>query len=153
MVHEFPYIEAEVRYAIKEYALTAVDVLARRTSLAFLNVEAAEDALPRVVEIMGEELQWNKQEKKVWLVGLGMVKCPKTTIVLVVKCMEDLFHEGLFADDTFTWHGFCMFSPANLVNMMLAASFLGLHTVFPENFRNNFIFGRTSRSEDIIIED
>jgi glycerol-3-phosphate dehydrogenase len=36
----FPFIEAEVVYAIKhEYAVTAVDVLARRTRLAFLHKE------------------------------------------------------------------------------------------------------------------
>lgn len=33
--------------------------------LAFLNVQAAEDALPRIVEIMGTQLQWSKAEKKV----------------------------------------------------------------------------------------
>ena len=33
--------------------------------LAFLNVQAAEDALPRIVEIMATQLQWSKAEKKV----------------------------------------------------------------------------------------
>ena len=65
IVEEFPYIEANVLYAIKEYACTAIDVIARRTSLAFLDVQAAEEALPRVVEIMGKELGWSKDEKKV----------------------------------------------------------------------------------------
>ena len=65
IVEEFPYIEANVLYAIKEYACTAIDVIARRTSLAFLDVQAAEEALPRVVEIMGKELSWSKEEKKV----------------------------------------------------------------------------------------
>jgi glycerol-3-phosphate dehydrogenase len=60
---EFPYIEAEVRYAIKEYAATAVDVIARRLRLSFLNVQAAEEALPRIIEIMGEELKWSSKEK------------------------------------------------------------------------------------------
>ncbi|XP_030064609.1 glycerol-3-phosphate dehydrogenase, mitochondrial isoform X2 [Microcaecilia unicolor] len=63
LVSEFPYIEAEVRYAIKEYACTAIDVISRRTRLAFLNVQAAEEALPRIVEIMGKELQWSEQKK------------------------------------------------------------------------------------------
>ena len=44
---EFPYIEGEVRYAVKEYAQTAVDVISRRLRLSFLNVKAAEEALPR----------------------------------------------------------------------------------------------------------
>uniref|UniRef100_A0A646QGJ3 Glycerol-3-phosphate dehydrogenase n=1 Tax=Hemiscolopendra marginata TaxID=943146 RepID=A0A646QGJ3_9MYRI len=62
---EFPYIEAEVRYAVKEYACSAVDVIARRLRLAFLNCQAAEEALPRIVEIMAEELNWSKAEQKV----------------------------------------------------------------------------------------
>ncbi|KAI9271729.1 FAD dependent oxidoreductase-domain-containing protein [Phascolomyces articulosus] len=61
----YPYIEAEVRYAVREeYACTAVDVLARRTRLAFLNAEAALQALPRVVEIMAEELKWDKKRQE-----------------------------------------------------------------------------------------
>lgn len=62
---EFPYIEAEVMYAVKEYARTAVDVLARRTRLSFLNVLAAEEALPRVIQIMAKELKWDEQKAKV----------------------------------------------------------------------------------------
>ena len=61
---EFPYIEAEVRYAVKEYAATAVDILARRLRLSFLNVQAAEEALPRIIEIMAEELKWSRSEKQ-----------------------------------------------------------------------------------------
>ncbi|CAB3366086.1 Hypothetical predicted protein [Cloeon dipterum] len=61
---EFPYIDAEVRYAVKEYACTAIDVIARRLRLAFLNVQAAQEALPTIVDLMGEELGWNANEKK-----------------------------------------------------------------------------------------
>ncbi|NXJ52903.1 GPDM protein, partial [Spizaetus tyrannus] len=64
LVSEFPYIEAEVVYGVKEYARTAVDMISRRTRLAFLNVQAAEEALPRIIEIMGKELNWNEQKKK-----------------------------------------------------------------------------------------
>ncbi|XP_075140584.1 glycerol-3-phosphate dehydrogenase, mitochondrial isoform X2 [Leptodactylus fuscus] len=64
LVSEFPYIEAEVKYALREYACTAVDVISRRTRLAFLNVQAAEEALPRIVDIMGKELNWKDQRKK-----------------------------------------------------------------------------------------
>ncbi|XP_006636493.1 glycerol-3-phosphate dehydrogenase, mitochondrial isoform X1 [Lepisosteus oculatus] len=64
LVSEFPYIESEVQYAIKEYACTAIDVIARRTRLGFLNVQAADEALPRIVEIMGKHLKWNEQKKK-----------------------------------------------------------------------------------------
>ncbi|XP_053554289.1 glycerol-3-phosphate dehydrogenase, mitochondrial [Bombina bombina] len=64
LVSEFPYIEAEVKYALREYACTAVDVISRRTRLAFLNVQAAEEALPRIVDIMGKEFNWSEQRKK-----------------------------------------------------------------------------------------
>ncbi|XP_051666124.1 glycerol-3-phosphate dehydrogenase, mitochondrial isoform X4 [Manacus candei] len=64
LVSEFPYIEAEVVYGVKEYARTAVDIISRRTRLAFLNVQAAEEALPRIVDIMGKELNWSEQKKK-----------------------------------------------------------------------------------------
>ena len=61
---EYPYIEAEVKYACRvEMAATAVDIIARRLRLSFLNVQAAEEALPRIVDIMGEELKWSKAEK------------------------------------------------------------------------------------------
>ncbi|KAG1676799.1 Glycerol-3-phosphate dehydrogenase, mitochondrial [Nymphon striatum] len=61
---EFPYLEAEVKYAITEYACTAVDVIARRLRLAFLNVPAAEECLPKIIDIMSKELNWSKAEKK-----------------------------------------------------------------------------------------
>nr|KAF6450228.1 glycerol-3-phosphate dehydrogenase 2 [Molossus molossus] len=64
LVSEFPYIEAEVKYGIKEYACTAVDMISRRTRLAFLNVQAAEEALPRIVELMGRELNWDDSKKE-----------------------------------------------------------------------------------------
>ncbi|XP_039279446.1 glycerol-3-phosphate dehydrogenase, mitochondrial isoform X6 [Nilaparvata lugens] len=61
---EFPYIDAEIRYGVREYAMTAVDMIARRLRLAFLNVQAAAEALPGIVDIMAEELNWNEAEKK-----------------------------------------------------------------------------------------
>ncbi|XP_006817735.1 glycerol-3-phosphate dehydrogenase, mitochondrial-like [Saccoglossus kowalevskii] len=64
LVDQFPYLEAEVKFAVQEYACTVVDVLARRTRLAFLNIQAAEEALPRVVELMAKELGWSKQKQK-----------------------------------------------------------------------------------------
>ncbi|XP_062389385.1 glycerol-3-phosphate dehydrogenase, mitochondrial-like [Sardina pilchardus] len=63
LVSEFPYIESEVQYAIKEYACTAIDVIARRTRLGFLNVQAADEALPRIVDIMAKELDWSERRK------------------------------------------------------------------------------------------
>ncbi|NXD26145.1 GPDM protein, partial [Spelaeornis formosus] len=64
LVSEFPYIEAEVVYGVREYARTAVDIISRRTRLAFLNVQAAHEALPRIVDIMAKELNWCEQKKK-----------------------------------------------------------------------------------------
>ncbi|XP_033629601.1 glycerol-3-phosphate dehydrogenase, mitochondrial-like [Asterias rubens] len=64
LAEHFPYLEAEVSYAVKEYACTSVDVIGRRTRLAFLNVMAAEEALPRIVEIMAKELGWSKAKQQ-----------------------------------------------------------------------------------------
>jgi glycerol-3-phosphate dehydrogenase len=58
-------IEAEVRYAVRhEYALTATDVISRRLRLSFLNAQAALDALPRVIDIMAEELNWSAARRQ-----------------------------------------------------------------------------------------
>lgn len=59
---ELPFIQAEVRFAVREYACTAVDVIARRMRLSFLNVEAAMEALPQVIAIMTQELKWSRSE-------------------------------------------------------------------------------------------
>nr|CDJ95764.1 FAD dependent oxidoreductase domain containing protein [Haemonchus contortus] len=64
---EFPYLDAEVRYAVREYACTAIDVIARRTRLAFLNTHAAHEVLPDVVRIMAEELGWSSAEQRAQL--------------------------------------------------------------------------------------
>ncbi|XP_055316527.1 glycerol-3-phosphate dehydrogenase, mitochondrial isoform X2 [Sitodiplosis mosellana] len=61
---EFPYIDAEIRYGVREYACTAIDMIARRLRLSFLNVQAAQEALPTIVDIMAEELNWSKEEKE-----------------------------------------------------------------------------------------
>lgn len=54
----------EVRFAVREYACSAVDVIARRIRLSFLNVEAAQEALPKIIDIMTQELKWSKAEAK-----------------------------------------------------------------------------------------
>ncbi|KXT06914.1 hypothetical protein AC578_7151 [Pseudocercospora eumusae] len=79
----YPYVDGEVRYAVRhEYAQSAVDVLARRTRLAFLNAQAALEALPRVIDLMGEELKWSKarkqQEWKDTVTFLGSMGLPKS---------------------------------------------------------------------------
>ncbi|KYK54208.1 hypothetical protein DCS_06165 [Drechmeria coniospora] len=62
----YPFVDGEVRYAVRhEYAQTAVDVLARRTRLAFLNAQAALEALPKIIDIMANELKWDHRRRKV----------------------------------------------------------------------------------------
>ncbi|OAQ61708.1 glycerol-3-phosphate dehydrogenase, mitochondrial precursor [Pochonia chlamydosporia 170] len=61
----FPFIESELRHAVRsEAACTAADVISRRTRLAFLDVDVALHALPRVIDVMGEELQWSEGRKQ-----------------------------------------------------------------------------------------
>ncbi|MCJ1283856.1 mitochondrial glycerol-3-phosphate dehydrogenase [Xylographa opegraphella] len=78
----YPFIDGEVRYAVRhEYAQTAVDVLARRTRLAFLNAQAALEALPTVIDLMAEELKWDTKRKNIewresvkFLASMGLAK-------------------------------------------------------------------------------
>ncbi|KAJ1810426.1 mitochondrial glycerol-3-phosphate dehydrogenase, partial [Coemansia sp. RSA 2599] len=61
----YPFVDAEVRYAVQyEYALSAVDVIARRMRLAFLDAQAARESLPKVIEIMAAELKWDDKRKQ-----------------------------------------------------------------------------------------
>ncbi|KAH8197374.1 hypothetical protein TruAng_008467 [Truncatella angustata] len=61
----YPYVDGEIRYAVRhEYAQTAVDVLARRTRLSFLNAQAALDALPKIIDVMSEELKWSSSRQE-----------------------------------------------------------------------------------------
>jgi glycerol-3-phosphate dehydrogenase len=61
----YPFVDGEVRYAVRhEYAQTAADVLGRRTRLAFLNAQAALEALPKVIDIMAAELKWDSKRKE-----------------------------------------------------------------------------------------
>jgi glycerol-3-phosphate dehydrogenase len=58
------YLDGEVRYTVlREYAQRAVDVLARRIRLTFLDVQAAASVLPAVIGIMVEELEWGEVRK------------------------------------------------------------------------------------------
>ncbi|EXJ92564.1 glycerol-3-phosphate dehydrogenase [Capronia epimyces CBS 606.96] len=60
----YPYADGEVRHAVRhEFAQRAVDVIARRTRLAFLNAQAALEALPEVIDLMAEELNWDRKRK------------------------------------------------------------------------------------------
>ncbi|KAJ6784558.1 hypothetical protein PWT90_10828 [Aphanocladium album] len=63
-----PFTDAEVRYGVRaEAACTAADLIARRTRLAFLDVDSALLALPKVIEIMAQELGWSAaRQTKEW---------------------------------------------------------------------------------------
>ncbi|KAK5116634.1 hypothetical protein LTR62_007308 [Meristemomyces frigidus] len=89
----YPFVDGEVRYACRhEYAENAVDVFARRTRLAFLNAQAALEALPRILEIMGEEKGWSaaRQERE-WkgaVEFLGSMGLPKGKLGLTREEVE-----------------------------------------------------------------
>ncbi|CRG85587.1 glycerol-3-phosphate dehydrogenase [Talaromyces islandicus] len=76
----YPFIDGEVRYAVRhEYAQTAVDVIARRMRLAFLNAQAALEALPGIIDLMSEELNWDEKRKALewtdsvqYLISMGL---------------------------------------------------------------------------------
>ena len=59
LVQGHPVLEAEVVYAARhEYCMTASDFLARRSRLAFTHIDAAREALPRVIELLRQEHGW-----------------------------------------------------------------------------------------------
>ncbi|EEF32794.1 glycerol-3-phosphate dehydrogenase SDP6, mitochondrial [Ricinus communis] len=65
LAHGYPFLEAEVAYcARQEYCESAVDFIARRSRLAFLDTDAAGRALPRVIEILATEHNWDKGRQK-----------------------------------------------------------------------------------------
>jgi glycerol-3-phosphate dehydrogenase len=60
-----PNIEAEVVWAARvELAQTPLDILARRTRIAFLDRAAAIEALPRVVSLLADELSWDVDRRE-----------------------------------------------------------------------------------------
>jgi glycerol-3-phosphate dehydrogenase len=62
---DHPHIEADVLHAVRaEDAVHAIDVLARRLGLAFLDTGAAKIAAPRVVALMAEELGWDEARRQ-----------------------------------------------------------------------------------------
>ncbi|PIA37234.1 hypothetical protein AQUCO_03000074v1 [Aquilegia coerulea] len=67
LAHGYPFLEAEVAYCARnEYCESAVDFIARRSRLAFLDTDAAGRAVPRIIEILAAEHKWDKsrQEKE-----------------------------------------------------------------------------------------
>ena len=97
----------QVRYACKEYACSAADVLALRTRLAFLSYQAAEEALPRVLQIMKEELGWSderveqERQKAIKLIEVDMGKNVRMSLffgdicfLLLVKVIFQCSYKG-----------------------------------------------------------
>ncbi|RKF55613.1 Glycerol-3-phosphate dehydrogenase, mitochondrial [Erysiphe neolycopersici] len=89
----FPFIDGEVRYAVRyEYAQTAIDVLARRTRLAFLNAQAALEATPIVIDIMASELNWDNDRKNIeWMDAVKFLESmglPKSMLNLTRSQVE-----------------------------------------------------------------
>jgi len=86
----FPYIEAEIQYAMRnEYACTLVDIIARRLRIAFVDAAATLHMLPRILKIMAAENGWDEEEQKEQMVaaqeflvrqmGLGSIVQPRST--------------------------------------------------------------------------
>lgn len=60
-----PFVAAEIVHAVRaEYAQTVVDVMARRMRLAFLDARAAEQAVPAMCGVMGDELGWSRDRRE-----------------------------------------------------------------------------------------
>ncbi|KAL5800320.1 hypothetical protein ACOSQ4_033204 [Xanthoceras sorbifolium] len=65
LAHGYPFLEAEVAYCARhEYCESAIDFIARRSRLAFLDTDAAQRALPRIIEILTAEHNWDKSRQK-----------------------------------------------------------------------------------------
>jgi len=101
----YPFVDGEVRYAVRhEYAQTAVDVIARRTRLAFLNAQAALEALPQVIDLMAEELSWNSTRKaKEWtdsVAFLASMGLPQNKQKLTREDVEK-GHVGKYEDEEY----------------------------------------------------
>ncbi|KAI9716047.1 MAG: mitochondrial glycerol-3-phosphate dehydrogenase [Chrysothrix sp. TS-e1954] len=101
----YPFVDGEVRYAVRhEYAETAVDVIARRTRLAFLNAQAALEALPSIIDLMGAELGWSSNRKsQEWrdtLQYLASMGLPKGKLNLSREEVES-GHVGKYEDEEY----------------------------------------------------
>ncbi|KAL7667497.1 hypothetical protein ACOME3_010686 [Neoechinorhynchus agilis] len=55
---DLPYVDGEVRYAIRQHARHVSDVIAYRLRLAFVDRLKAKECIQKVAEIMAEELSW-----------------------------------------------------------------------------------------------
>jgi len=110
----YPFVDGEVRYAVRhEYAETAADVMARRTRLAFLNAQAALEALPFIIDLMTQELKWSKKRQdEEWRTAvqyLGSMGLPKGKLELTRQDVEN-GKVGVYEDEEYhlyARHGMC----------------------------------------------
>ena len=64
LIADLPYIRAEVVYACRhEMAMTADDILARRTSIALEDKRRGMGALDSVLDLMAKELHWSSEQR------------------------------------------------------------------------------------------
>ena len=89
----YPFIDGEIRYGVRhEYAQTVVDVIGRRTRLAFLNAQACLESVPVVIDLMTEELKWDRNRQEVeWrdtLAYLASMGLPKSRLGLSREDVE-----------------------------------------------------------------
>lgn len=118
----YPYIEAEARYAVRhEFALKATDFIGRRTRLSFLNVQVTLESLPRVIDIMGEELGWDSKRKNQefddaiqYLKSMGLPANTKITLSEVVKRHGNVPIMGLTTKQEEAVYARSAFSPKEL---------------------------------------
>ena len=94
LVDHYPYIDADVVWACREYACTIEDVLSRRTRLAFLNKDAAMEAIPVVADIMAKELGWSTKVKKRQIEAA--IKCVNSYGGRISDTSEDKLKSGVY---------------------------------------------------------
>ena len=94
LVDHYPYIDADVIWACREYACTIEDVLSRRTRLAFLNKDAAMEAIPVVADIMAKELGWSAKVKQKQIEAAE--KCINTYGGRISDTSEDKLKSGIY---------------------------------------------------------
>lgn len=79
LVPDYPFIEAEVIFGVRhDWVVRPEDFLARRSRLAYLNKEAAMRAIPRVVQLMAQELKWSRARQS----------------AEILRCVEFMRHFG-----------------------------------------------------------
>lgn len=89
LAHGYPFLEAEVAYcARQEFCESAVDFIARRSRLAFLDTDAAGRALPRIVEILAAEHKWDKARQKL------EINLAKEFLATFKSSQNAQFHDG-----------------------------------------------------------